>query len=165
MSGPNESDGRPGAAADSQSVLANLPRTRPQRSTPRRAAARKAAAGNGVVRLAPAPVPNGAAKAASTGAQAPANADPKRKPQAASNASRKRARSAPKRPATSRPDREPVPRQGFECDGESARGPVQPPGGAELLTSALEIAGELAKAGISTGERLLRDAISRLSPS
>jgi hypothetical protein len=39
---------------------------------------------------------------------------------------------------------------------------VQPPGGAELLGSAAEILAELAKGGLSTGERLLRDALSRL---
>jgi hypothetical protein len=43
-----------------------------------------------------------------------------------------------------------------------ASGPVRPPGGAELVSSAVEILGELAKAGLSAGERLLKDAISRL---
>ena len=55
-----------------------------------------------------------------------------------------------------------APRQGFECEGERASGPVQPPGGAELVASAAEIVGELAKAGLSTGERLLKDVFSRL---
>lgn len=57
---------------------------------------------------------------------------------------------------------EPVPKQGFECEGERASGPVQPPGGAELLASAGEIFSEVAKAGLSTGERLFRDVLSRL---
>jgi hypothetical protein len=39
---------------------------------------------------------------------------------------------------------------------------VQPPGGAELLGSAAGILADLAKGGLSTGERLLRDALSRL---
>jgi len=39
---------------------------------------------------------------------------------------------------------------------------VQPPGAAELVASAAEIVGELAKAGLSTGERLLKDVFSRL---
>ncbi len=52
---------------------------------------------------------------------------------------------------------EPAPRQGFECEGERASGTVHPPGGAELVASAAEIVGELAKAGLSTGERLLKD--------
>jgi hypothetical protein len=42
---------------------------------------------------------------------------------------------------------------------------VQPPGGAELLLSAAELVGELAKAGVSRTERLLKDAFSRLPGS
>jgi hypothetical protein len=59
-------------------------------------------------------------------------------------------------------EEEAVPKQGFECEGEGASGPVQPPGGAELLASAGEIFSEVAKAGFSTGERLFRDVLSRL---
>jgi hypothetical protein len=44
-------------------------------------------------------------------------------------------------------------------------GSVHPPGGVELVTSAAEIVGELAKAGLSTGERLLKDVLSRLPRS
>jgi hypothetical protein len=55
-----------------------------------------------------------------------------------------------------------MPRQGFESEMDRASGPVQPPGGAELVASAAEIIGELAKAGLSTGERLLRDALTHL---
>jgi hypothetical protein len=44
-------------------------------------------------------------------------------------------------------------------------GTVQPPGGAELIASATEIIGELAKTGISTGERLFKDVLSRFSHS
>jgi hypothetical protein len=58
-----------------------------------------------------------------------------------------------------------VPRQGFESEGDGTRGSVQPPGATELMTSALEIVGEFAKSGVSTGERLLKDVLSRLSPS
>ncbi len=57
---------------------------------------------------------------------------------------------------------EPAPRQGFEGDGETTGGSVQPPGGAELVASAAEIVGELAKAGISRSERLFKDVLSRL---
>jgi len=39
---------------------------------------------------------------------------------------------------------------------------VGTPGGAELVASAAEIVGEIAKAGILTGERLLKDVLSRL---
>lgn len=55
-----------------------------------------------------------------------------------------------------------MPSQGFECEGERASRPVQPPGAPELVASAAEIVGELAKAGFSTGERLLKDVLSRL---
>ena len=41
-------------------------------------------------------------------------------------------------------------------------GSVRPPGGAEFLASAAEIVSEVAKAGLSAGERLLKDAFSRL---
>ena len=43
-----------------------------------------------------------------------------------------------------------------------ATGPVQPPGGAELVAGAAEIVGELARAGVSAGERVLKDLFSRL---
>jgi hypothetical protein len=55
-----------------------------------------------------------------------------------------------------------VPRQGYESEEEAATGAVQPPGGADLLLSAAEIVGDLAKAGLSRGERLVKDALSRL---
>jgi len=44
-------------------------------------------------------------------------------------------------------------------------GSVQPPGSAEFIASAAEIVGELAKAGLSTGERLLKDVLARLPHS
>jgi len=55
-----------------------------------------------------------------------------------------------------------VPRQGFECEFERAHGAVAPPGGPELVATAAEVISELAKAGFSTGERLVRDIFSRL---
>ena len=57
---------------------------------------------------------------------------------------------------------DPVPRQGFESEGDSISGPVQPPGGIDLLASAAELAGELTKTGLSTGGRLLKDFLTRL---
>jgi hypothetical protein len=78
---------------------------------------------------------------------------------------RARRTSATKREGARRrplPVEEPAPRQGYESEGERAEGPVQPPGGPELVASAAELVGELAKAGVSVGERLLRDAFSRL---
>ncbi len=57
---------------------------------------------------------------------------------------------------------EPVPAQGFESEADNMHGAVHPPSGAEILGSATEILGELAKAGVSAGERLFRDVLSRL---
>jgi hypothetical protein len=116
-----------------EGVLANLPRTRPQRPSARRDAAR---------RLAAAKATPTAAKATPTQASARKQATAKRRP----------AKSAVK------PLQDPAPRQGFD----SVSGPVQPPGGVELLASAAELAGELAKTGLSTGGRLLKDVLSRL---
>ena len=58
-----------------------------------------------------------------------------------------------------------MPRQGFECEGDRASGPVSPPGGLELLASAAELFGEFAKSGIIGGERLLRDVLPGLPGS
>jgi hypothetical protein len=74
----------------------------------------------------------------------------------------KRPGPAPRRPLAAE---EPAPRQGYECEGERANAPVTPPGGPELVATAAELVGELAKAGLSTGERLFRDFFSRLPGS
>jgi len=156
MSPPEESNGRSSPPREGEGVLANLPRTRPQRATPRRAAARKAASGNGAVRVEGAR----ASSARSKGAPSPTAA---RKPRAVKSAAgKRRAPSAAKAAGRTPPGEERVPRQGFACEGESASGPVQPPGGAELVASAMEMVGEVARAGLSTGERLLKDVLSRL---
>lgn len=39
---------------------------------------------------------------------------------------------------------------------------MRPPGGAELVASAAELAGELAKTGVTAGTRLLKDFLSHL---
>ena len=138
-------------------VLVNLPHTRPQRSSPRRVAARKAAAGAGTERRTPgrpatrSRIGGGTAQ---TGAQRAATA----------RAASAKPKSAPKR-ATGPRRGDAAPRQGFESEGESMHGSIQPPGGAELVASAAEIVGELAKVGLSAGERLLKDAFSRLPRS
>ena len=63
-------------------------------------------------------------------------------------------RSAATDPRGSAPRRDAAPRQGFESESESMTGSVQPPGSAELVASAVEMIGELAKVGLSTGERV-----------
>jgi hypothetical protein len=132
----NASDGA--SPTNEQGVLANLPRTRPQRSTPRRAAAR------------------GEAKAARA---APARARARGGRAGGSGQTRARPGSRPK----AAPRRQPAaPVQGFECEAEAATGSVQPPGAVELLASAAEVVSELTKAGLSRSERLLKDLVSRL---
>jgi membrane-bound lytic murein transglycosylase B len=157
MTAADRDKGKARDTQDDTGVLANLPRTRPQRSSPRRAAARQAA-----VEAAAAPVRPGAsrkpAKAKGPPAKTPPATAAKTPPAKVTTGKR-----TTKRHRDSAAEQDAVPRQGFESDGEIASGPVQPPGGVELLASAAEIAGELAKAGLSTGERLLKDAISRLT--
>jgi hypothetical protein len=130
-SGKAQTNAKKSAERDAQrasdGVLANLPRTRPQRPSARRDASRKAAQ----------------AKARpSTATQAKATST--------------------KTKSAAKPLQDPAPRQGFESESDSLSGPVQPPGGVELLASAAELAGELAQTGLSTGGRLLKDALSRL---
>ncbi|HEY2141930.1 MAG TPA: hypothetical protein VGG98_07720 [Solirubrobacteraceae bacterium] len=147
---------------EDSSVLGNLPRTRPQRASARRAAARRgtkaAAAKTTVATVTPAkPMTKRPERPAKKAARAPAS-----KNVSHAAASAKRApRSAKRAPSTGRVA-EAVPRQGFETEGEIGSGSVQPPGGTELVAAAAEIVGELTKAGLSAGERLMRDVLSRL---
>jgi hypothetical protein len=159
MSAAEDNDRGPGTPPADQGVLGNLPRTRPQRASARRDAARGAATA-AAAKGPPAPRAP-ASKRPDTEARAakPAKA---RKPKAVrASAAGERARASARRDATAR-GREGAPRQGFESEGERVTGPVQPPGGAELLATAAEIVGELARAGASTGERLVKDVLSRL---
>jgi hypothetical protein len=136
-------------------VLVNLPRTRPQRSSPRRAAAREAAAGASAERHAP-------ARAGTRSRIGGGTAQAGSRKTASARAAGARPKAASKRAAGSSKRRDSAPRQGFESESENMNGSVQPPGGAELVASAAEIVGELAKVGLSAGERLLKDAFSRL---
>lgn len=159
MSGPGEDQHGNGVTNDGPGVLANLPRSRPQRSSARRDAARSkrlAAAERGEPRKATV-----VKSASATGA-----------PPKAKASSERRTKPRPDHPTTQAARRtrlkrveDPVPPQGFESDGEHATGAVQPPGSTELLASAAEALGEIAKFGFSTGERLLRDMISLLPRS
>ncbi len=57
-----------------------------------------------------------------------------------------------------------MPPQGFEAEEQIEPGrPVQPPSGTELAASVAELIGELAQAGVSAGERLVKDALRRLT--
>jgi hypothetical protein len=181
VSDTNAGDGASRAEQNDGGVLANLPRTRPQRSSARRAAARGTGSGPDRARKAKRP------KATTTRGPAGQNGSRSDKPGGASGkpagktgkatatrsggratgaqrsgAARGGARraSSPRRPSP--PPQDSAPRQGFESDGETTGGALQPPGGAEFVASAAEIVGELATAGLSRSERLLKDVISRL---
>ena len=185
VSGPAESNGRAETVDGDAGVLSNLPRTRPQRSTARRTAARsqnarRASSENGssggASSTATARKPRAAAKPAkAAGTAKPAKAAKPRKPAKAKAKAAKATAKPGKRAAAERPRkaaarrplrvvRDEVPRQGFECDDDRATGAVPPPGSTELVSTAVEIVGELAKAGISGGERLLRDVLGAPRP-
>jgi hypothetical protein len=168
MSAPSESNGRPSDPLAGEGVLANLPRTRPQRSSARRVAARRANASSGAAaspprtRKASAGTPAAESSAGASASSKPRVARAPKPKKAAAKARTSKPQTSNARAAAPTPVTEKVPRQGFESDFDRASGPVQPPGGAELVASAAEIVGELAKAGIATGERLLKDVLTRL---
>jgi hypothetical protein len=56
-----------------------------------------------------------------------------------------------------------APKQGFESESELPPGrSVAPPSSAELAASIVELLGELAQSGLTSGGRLLREALGRL---
>ena len=148
MSDPDERSDAPAESENDRGVIANLPRTRPQRPSPRRAAARQGARRRSRSAAAPPRSANGPASA------------PASKPPKLAAAPRRRAASSTRAPRA-RAARA-APRQGFQSEAEAAHTSIQPPGGSELMTAAVELVGELAKAGISRGERALKDIASRL---
>lgn len=192
MSDGSESPTGVSRDGDEAGVLSHLPRTRPQRASPRRAAARREAARKAQptaetrptaetqptadaqpltkarssakaqphaerdVEPATSAADNGAASAHAAGPRRSASAGPARKRPSGARPGKRSVASGRRAPAL-----EEVPSQGYETDDE-ATGPVRPPGGAELVVSAAEIVGELAKAGISGSERVLKGVLSRL---
>jgi hypothetical protein len=132
----------------SEGVLANLPRTRPQRSSARRDAARRMTSVKVEPTDAPARKPPSTISTKAEPTPAPKPILAKKQP-SKSKVKAKRLQDA-------------APRQGFETEGDPVSGPVQPPGGVDLLSSAAELAGELTKSGLSTGGRLLKDVFARL---
>jgi hypothetical protein len=139
-------------------VLASLPSTRPQRPSTRRAEARRAARAR-----AEQPASNGSepiAGRAHTARAAKAGAGQSTK------SSAKRAAKARRGPAIRHlgPDEQlPAPPQGFDTEGGIEPGvPVQPPSGVELVASVVELAGELAQSTVSTGGRLIKNALGLL---
>jgi hypothetical protein len=177
MSDGIERPPQPNSDGEGSGVLANLPRTRPQRASPRRAAARRTAAEKADGATAPARSDERStvrgSRAASSDPPAATDAGEARTTdrttagrgagqRASRNRPAKRAGRAARRPRRSTAKLDAVPSQGYESDDDAATGAVQPPGGTELLISAAEIVGELARAGVSRSERLVKDLLSRL---
>jgi len=172
-------DTPPTPPARANGVLASLPRTRPQRSSARRAAARKATAdggtgaktrGNAGSARATKQAAASARPAKAAGKAAPAKAAPKRvaraapKTPTAPRTPKQNARAAGTRARSAPPSAEiPVPPQGFEPEAEMDAGAaVNPPSSTELAASLLELVGDVAQSGLSSGGRLLKDVLSRL---
>ncbi len=92
---------------------------------------------------------------------------PKKRPQRPSarrDAARSKAadkpKPKPKRAVKAKTEPPRAPRQGFEAESDVEPGKtVQPPGGAELAASVVELVGELAQSGLNSGARLLKDAL------
>ena len=139
-------------------VLSSLPHTRPQRPSARRATARGAKQARASVSSAAGSKKAVSAKAAPKNRKTAPSVSTSQKSAAAPRA-RKRAN---KRLLTSSV-RVSAPKQGFETESEIEMGlAVEPPTRAEMITSAIGLAGELAQVGLSTSGRLLKGALSRL---
>jgi hypothetical protein len=121
-------------------VLSGLPATRPQRRSARRDGAARARTSAAEVAAAPAAKPKAPAAAKEPKARAAA------KPKA-------RAAAKPKAAAPSK-----VPPAGYA----TPRPPDSGSGGPELISTAVQAAGELAQIGLGIGVRKLRGALSRL---
>jgi hypothetical protein len=141
--------------APAEGVLANLPRTRPQRSSARRDAARRDSK--------PATAARQAVPAAAKTSPAQVKRVPKPRVSKPPVAKPRVAKPRVAKPPVAKPPlQDPAPRQGFETERDPVSGPVQPPGGADLFASAAELAGELTKNGLASGGRLLKDVLARL---
>jgi hypothetical protein len=176
MSDGMESPTGPNSDGEGSGVLGNLPRTRPQRASPRRAAARRSAGekpgaaaaparsadGDGAPRSPSPPVADAAG--AATGTRRAGNTGGRRdaSQRASGKRAAKRTGGGARRLKRSAAELGAVPAQGYESEDDAATGAVRPPGGPELVLSAAEIVGELAKAGLSRSERLIKDVLSHL---
>jgi hypothetical protein len=142
-----------GIRENQPSVLSSLPKTRPQRPSARRAAARSIA-------VKPARRPKSATSEPPTpkpkaSKQKPPATKARKTPSAAKRAAK------PARPATSAQPT--APRQGFEADSDLPTGTtVEPPSSTEILTSVVDLLGDLTQSSLSGGGRLFKDALTRL---
>jgi hypothetical protein len=138
-------------------ILASLPNSRPQRPSARRARQTD-------TRVAVASPSAATAKARPSKAPKPTKT-PKpttRKPRASKATVPKPSRA--KRTTAGKSIQPPAPRQGFEAGSEIEQGlTVGPPSGLEVAGSVVGLLGEVAQAGVSSGGRLLKGALSRLT--
>ena len=152
----------------SKSVMGNLPSTRPTRMGRRRdgepAAGGDATAKTAGAKRTPAPA---AAKRKPAKAAKPARATPK----AVGKPATTKARAKPKATAAAAAPKPRAVRSGSPSldaakKQSTARAPrkpaVEPPKGAELVTTAVQATGELAKIGLTLGGQALKRAVDRL---
>jgi hypothetical protein len=129
----------PSDGGDEREVFGSLPKTRPQRRSAKRDR------------------PSGAAKAAPAAAAKPkAKAAPKAKAKPASKAKPKAAK--PRAKPSAAPPKASVPPAGYA----TPRPEDGVPHGAQLVTTAVQAAGELAQIGVAAGGRALKSALQRL---
>jgi hypothetical protein len=153
------SDSSSGGNGD-RDVFGSLPNTRPQRRS-----ARRDRAGAKAKPAAPGPASAGA-PAARGGAGAQAKRATRAKP-AARAGTAAAAKAAPPRATTSKPATDAAPPRATTAKIPPAgyatpRGDDGVPHGAELVTTAVQAAGELAQIGLAAGGRALKSALGRL---
>lgn len=145
----------PKKGSNKREVLSGLPRSRPQRPSARREKAR-AAAKPKAAGAASAAAKSGAKGAAATPAAARSRAKgAAAKPKAAAS----RPKAGATRPKVPRGQSH-VPPAGYaSADARDAAGP---PSGTELISTAVQAAGELVEIGATLGRQALKSALSRL---
>jgi hypothetical protein len=132
-------------------VFGSLPNTRPQR----RSAKRDRGGAKGKAATTPAQTPGAKPKAGSSARAKPAaRASAKAKPGA-----RASARAKPAAKAGSAPPASKIPPAGYATPRADDDGV---PRGADLVTTAVQAAGELAQIGLAAGGRALKSALERL---
>jgi hypothetical protein len=139
------------ASADA-SVMGNLRSTRPERlGGHRRAGTTRATATRSSSATAAEPAPRVSSKPSTTAARRKATAKPKA-------TTKPKVRPAAK-VAAARPETPPA---GWQTPGEDGRRSSGPPRGAEIVTTAVQAAGELAQIGVTVGGQLLKRAARRI---
>jgi hypothetical protein len=131
-------------------VLSSLPSSRPQRASARR--------GTGAAKGRKPAAAGSAAKPRAVASKAKAKARPaaKAKPKSATTRAKAGAGARPKAVRPSAATRR------ARVDAPQADRAPAPPAGAELVTTAVQAAGELAQIGLTLGTQALRGALSRI---